>query len=306
MGGFMSSNSLQAFSEDLAALAELAGQFVVRIEARNRVAGSGIVWSADGALLTADHVLEREENIQAIVSGATLEAELVGRDPATDLAALRVKGTQLKAAEWSDSKAAKIGQLVVAIGRPWGDQPIVSLGCISTFSPVGFGGVGSGQFAEGLIQSDVVLYPGFSGGPLVDAYGRIVGVNSSVIGRGMSLAIPAETAVRVMSDLLSKGRVQRGYLGIGVQKIPLGESLRQKLGLTQQTGLLILTIEPGSGAEKAGLMQGDILVGADEKNLARVRELHAWLSGQKVGQEVRARVIRGGTLESISVSISSR
>ncbi|RIK14771.1 MAG: signal protein PDZ, partial [Chloroflexi bacterium] len=223
-----------------------------------------MIWSSDGAIVTADHVVEREENIRVVLDGATFQAELAGRDPTTDLAVLKIKSdAPLQPAQVADSKTLKQGNLVFAIGRPWGQEAIVSGGIVSALGRFGMGNGWGAQFREGLIHSDVTLYPGFSGGPLADASGRVVGINSSVLGRDLALAIPSETVARIAEQLLTDGRIRRGYLGIGVQKIPLQATLAQKLGVTQETGLMILQVEPGTNAEKAGLLPGDILIGLD-------------------------------------------
>jgi len=194
----MALESLQAFSDQLAAMVESVTRVTARVDARNRVAGSGIVWSADGVILTADHVVEREEDIHVQLDGTTYDAELVGRDPTTDLALLRVDAKNLVAASVADSKTLKAGHLVFAVGRPWGGEPIASSGIVSALGKFGFGSGWGSQFREGLINSDVVLYPGFSGGPLADASGRVVGMNSSVIGRGMSLAVPLKLGAALL------------------------------------------------------------------------------------------------------------
>jgi S1-C subfamily serine protease len=304
----MAIDSLQGFSDQLAAMVEQVARSTARVDARNRVAGTGIVWSTDGVVVTADHVVEREENIHVQLDGTTYDAELAGRDPATDLAVLRIKANNTVAAGIADAKALKQGHLVFAIGRPWGEEAIVSGGIVSAIGRFGFG-VGwdpEGQFREGLIHADLTLYPGFSGGPLADASGRVVGVNTSAIGRGMSFAVPIETVSRVVAELLKEGRIRRGYLGIGVQKIPLSDTLRNKLSLKQETGLMVLTVEAGGAAEKGGFLPGDILIGANGTMLARVRELHRWLSSERGGRQVKARVIRGGDIKEVNVTVGER
>ena len=302
----MALDNLQDFSDQLAAMVEQVARSTARVDARHRVAGTGIVWSSDGVVVTADHVVEREEDIHVQLDGTTYDAELVGRDPTTDLAVLRINSKNGVAARIADSKALKQGNIVFALGRPWGEQAIVSAGVVSAVGHFGFGDGWGEQFREGLIHADVTLYPGFSGGPLADASGRVVGVNTSAIGRGMSLAVPTETVSRVIAELLKEGRIRRGFLGIGVQKIPLSESLRTKLGLQQETGLMVLTVEAGSAAEKGSFLPGDILVGANGSTLARVRELHRWLSSERAGKQVKARVIRGGEIKELDVTIGER
>ncbi len=301
----MAFESLQGLSDELARVVTKIKLSTARIDARNRIAGSGIVWSAEGVILTADHVVEREENIVVQIGDASYEGELAGRDPTTDIAVVRIKGANLVAADIADSKTISAGNLVIAVGRPWGDQAVVSAGVVSAFGR--FFGHGWGeQFREGLIHADVTLYPGFSGGPLADMSGRVVGMNTSVIGRGMALAIPTETAARVVADLLREGRVRRGFLGVAVQKVPLGEPTRQKFGLGQETGLMVLTVERESAAEKGGFLPGDILVSAQGTTLARVRELHRWLGGERAGNDVQLKVIRGGEIKDLKVTIGER
>lgn len=302
----MALENLQAFSDELAAMVARVARSVVRVEARERVAGTGVVWTSEGAIVTADHVVEREEHIRVVFEGSTYEAELAGRDPTTDLALLKIKAANLVPAQVAESKTLKQGNLVFAMGRPWGKEAIVSGGIVSAMGRFGQGNGWGVQFRDGLIHSDVTLYPGFSGGPLADASGRVVGINSSILGRDMALAIPAETVSRIAEQLLTDGRVKRGYLGVGVQKIPLQSSLAQKLGLTQDTGLMILQVEPNTNAEKAGLLPGDILVGLDGGPIARVRELNRWLASETGGRQVNAKVIRGGELKELPVTVGLR
>lgn len=302
----MAINTLQGYSDELANMVEKVTRSVVRVEARERIAGSGVVWSSEGAIITADHVVERDDNISVQVDGTKYDAELAGRDSSTDLALLRIKGNNLVAAQIADSKTLKAGNLVFAIGRPWGGEAIVSGGILSALGKFGRVWGGENQFREGLIHADVTLYPGFSGGPLADASGRVVGINTSAIGRGIALAIPTETVARVAEALLKDGHVKRGYLGIGVQKIPLQASLAQKLSLTQETGLMVLMVESGSNAEKAGFLPGDILVGLNGSNIARLRELNQWLSTTPGGRQVQARLIRGGELKELPIAVELR
>lgn len=301
----MALENLQAFSDELAAVVAKVTRSVVRVEARQRIAGTGVVWTADGAIVTADHVVEREENIKVVFDGSSYDAELAGRDPSTDLAVLRIRGAALQPAQVADL-TLKQGNLVFAVGRPWGQEPIVSAGIVSALGKFGQSNGWGQQFREGLIHTDVTLYPGFSGGPLADASGRVVGINSSIIGRDLSLAIPTETVSRIAEQLLTEGRIKRGYLGVGVQKIPLQESLAKKLGLTQETGLMILTVEPDTNAEQAGLLPGDILVGLNGSTIARIRELNRWLANETGGRQVNARVIRGGALRELPITVGVR
>lgn len=302
----MAFENLQAISDELAAMVAKVTRSVVRVEARQRVAGTGIVWTAEGAIVTADHVVEREENIRVVSDGTTYEAELAGRDPTTDLAVLKIKGQNLIPAQVAEAKSLKQGNLVFAVGRPWGSEAIVSAGIVSALGNFGMSNGWGSQFREGLIHTDLTLYPGFSGGPLVNASGQIVGVNSSVLGRDLGLAIPSETVSRIAEQLLTDGKIKRGYLGIGVQKIPLQASLAEKLGLKQETGLMVLQVESGTNAEKAGVLPGDILVGLNGTTIARVRELNRWLANESGGRQVNAKLIRGGELKEFPISVGVR
>ncbi len=301
----MALDSLQAFSDELAATVAKVALSTVRVDARNGVAGAGIIWSLDGIIVTADHVLEREESIRVEMEGGAYDAELIGRDPATDLAVLRVKGTNLAVADIAAPQTVKPGHLVVAVARPWGNT-VASAGIVSSIGRFESSQRWGEQFREGLINAELTLYPGFSGGPLADAGGRVVGMNTSGPGQRMRVAIPSETIARVAAELVKEGRIKRGFLGIGVQKIPLPEGLAQKLKLKQETGLMVLTVEPESAADKGGVLPGDILIGLGGEPIARVRELHRWLGAARPGQEVPARVIRGGEIKEIRVAIGER
>ncbi len=302
----MAFETLKAISDDLAAVVEKARFSTARVDARSRFPASGIVWSGDGVVVTADHVVEREEDIQVQVGTTSYEGQLVGRDPTTDLAVLRVKGENLIAAEVAAPNSVKVGNIVLALGRPWGEEAVVSAGLVTAVGrPNSARGWGE-QFREGLIYPEVTLYPGMSGGPLVDASGRVVGLVTSGLGRGRPTAVPGETVARVAAELLKEGRIKRGYLGVGVQKIPLPEALRQKLQQSQETALMVLTVEPGSEAEKAGILPGDMIVGANGTTLARVRELHRWLSQTAAGSKATLRIVRGGELQDVPVTIGER
>ena len=297
----MAFSNLQALSNEYAALVEQVSKSVVRVDARHRIAGTGIVWSADGVIVTADHVVEREEGIEVLTPGGeTVKAELIGRDPNTDVAALRISASGLTAADWTPPAELKAGHLAFALGKPWDNTPIVSGGIVSA---VGVGMRGHGR--NGFVQSDVVMLPGFSGGPLVDAGGRVIGMNSSVLGRGVSLAVPVEAMKRVVGDLLKEGRVRRPYLGVGLQVVPLASSLSAKAG-GQERALMILTIESGGPAEQSGLLPGDILLSAAGKALQDTHDLQHALTPDNVGQTVTLSVVRGGEIKSIGVKVGSK
>ena len=291
--------ALAELSQDIESLVEKASPFVVRVDARRGRAGTGIVWDKE-LVLTANHVVAQEDDIQVVVDEKSAKATLVGRDPATDLALLRVSGLSAAPAPRRKVEELKIGQIVLAIGRPTGLK--ATFGTISSISssPRGW----RGSEIEHLIQTNAPLYPGFSGGPLVDVEGRVVGMNSWVFGRGDGRAIAMDVAERVAASLLSGGRVKRAYLGIGTQPVPLPESVRGKAN--QESGLLILAVEPKSPAEQAGLMQGDTVIGIDGTSTTDLDALYASLRKLQVGATQKVRIIRAGELKELSITVGEQ
>jgi S1-C subfamily serine protease len=261
-----------------------------------------VVWQDDGLIVTADHVLEREEDITVgFADGTEASASIVGRDPASDVAVLRVQKSGL--APIQKGPLAKVGQLVLAIGRP-GSGPVVSLGIVSSLQrPTrGWRRGGSGN----LITTDAVLYPGFSGGPLIDVSGRVVGINTSRFGQGASFAIPIETVAQVAQALSSQGRIKRGYLGIASQTVAIPAGLRQRLGLSQESGLLVVGLEPDAPAEKAGVLLGDLILALGGEEVHDTEGLLQALTADKVGQAAPVRLIRGGAIQEVSVNVGER
>ena len=293
---------LQGLSNDLATVVETAGTGVVRVEARRRLPASGIIWSADGLIVTAHHVVERDEGISVgLPDGRSVPATLVGRDPSTDLAVLRAEATGLTPPSWAEPDTLRVGHLALALGRP-GKTVRATLGVIGALGESWV--TPTGGRVEPYLQTDVVMYPGFSGGPLVDASGSVVGVNTSALLRGVSLTIPTPTVRRVAEALLAHGAVQRGYLGVVAQPARLPEALAQQLG--QETGLLVVSVEAGSAAEGAGILMGDTLVSLDGQPLRHLDDLLVILSTTQVGTTVPVRAVRGGQLQDQSVTIGQR
>jgi len=289
--------SLKDFSSELAEAVERASQSVVRINARRGRAGSGIVWD-DGLVVTADHVVENEDEIQVTAGDRTVKATVVGRDPGSDLAVLRAEGLGAPAFPRGSSAGLKIGHLVLAIGRPNGLQ--ATMGMVSSLgSPRGRGGE-----LERVIQSDTTLYPGFSGGPLVDADGRVVGLNSWHYGRGISVSIPIEAATRIVDSLKTHGRIKRPYLGIGTQPVRLADPVKGKAN--QEGGLLVLNVEPNSAAAKGGVLQGDIIVALGGKPTPHLNELFQALRTLEIGSNQTVRIVRAGEVRDISVTVGER
>lgn len=298
------SDILQSLSDGLATAAEVAGRSVVRVDARQRMPASGILWSADGVIVTANHGVENEDEIMiGLPDGDEVAAALVGRDPTTDLAVVRLNGqaASLQAASWIEPEDLRVGQLVLALGRP-GQTVQATLGVISALGQAWR--TAAGGRVDRYLQTDVVMYPGFSGGPLVDVSGRVAGLNSSGLLRGVSPALPVPTLRRVVETLLAHGRVRRGYLGVSTQRVRLPEKVQMQLG--QETGLMVGAVVPDSPAERGGLYLGDTIVAVAGEPVRHHDDLLAKLGEDRVGQSVAFGVLRGGQVQEIAVVIGER
>ncbi len=293
---------LADLSAALAEVVENVGASVVRVEGRRRGAASGVVWSADGLILTAHHVLEQDDDLQIGLSdGQRVSATLAGRDPTTDVALLRTEARGLQAARWAEGSSLRVGNLALALARP-GQTTMATLGILSA---VGHSWrTPAGGNVERYVQTDVVMYPGFSGGPLVSADGQFLGMNSSALLPGVSIALPAETLRRVVEALAAHGHVRRGYLGVGAQPARLPAGIAEQLG--QEVGLLLVSIEPGSPADKGGLVLGDTIVAMDGQPVRHLDDLQAGLTGDHVGQPVALRLLRAGQLQEVKVVVGDR
>jgi S1-C subfamily serine protease len=291
--------SLQDLSNELAELVERASKSVVRVDARRGRAGTGIVWD-EGLVLTADHVVEHEEQIEVASDGKSTKVSIVGRDPGTDLALLRAEGLSAPKASRGRIADLKIGNLVVALGRP--GELHATMGVISSLSAA-FRSWRGGEI-ERLVQTNAELLPGFSGGPLVDVQGRVVGINSWHLGRGISRAIPVDTAERVAESLRTHGRIRRAYLGVGTQPVPLAEPIKSQV--KQSSGLLVVTVEDDGPAAKAGLLQGDTVVGLNGNTIKHLDDLFRALRGLEVGSAHTLRVIRAGQVQDLKVTVGER
>jgi S1-C subfamily serine protease len=289
--------NVQEFSDALAAAVETAGKSTVTVDARGRIPATGVVWSADGEILTADHVIQRDDNLNVILpDGSPHSARLLGRDPASDLALLKIEASGLAVPVWTE---VKVGHLVLALGRPDDLQAAVS-------NVVSIGGPVKGPFRhlEAYIQTDATMFPGFSGGPLVDVSGRVAGINSSALARGASVAVPVAAARKVADALRQHGRIKRGYLGISTQPVSLPEAIRAQAG--QAAGLMVIGVEKDSPAEKGGLLQGDVIIALAGQRVTSVESLQGALGPGTVGQAVPMRVVRGGQVTEISVTVGER
>ena len=295
------SNVLQSVTNELAGVVAAASPGVVRVDARHRMPATGIVLSADGLIITAHHVVQHEEIKIGLADGTQVKASLVGRDPSTDLALLKAEATGLVALGHAAADDLGVGHLVLALGRP-GKTVQATLGIISALGDAWR--TPAGGNVDRYIQTDVVMYPGFSGGPLVNAAGHVVGLNTSALNQGVSLAIPASTLKRVADTLATHGKVRRGYLGVSTQRVHLPENIREQLG--RKSGLLIIAVDADTPAAASGLVLGDTIVTLDGQAVRTHDDLLALLAGDRVGQKVPMDIIRGGELRTVNVTIGER
>jgi S1-C subfamily serine protease len=292
---------LAALSQELAEAVERAARAVVEVQARQRLPGSGVLWSADGLVVTADHVIEREEDITiGLPDEREVPARLVGRDPGSDLAVLRIDPPGLPAAEFGNPAAVRVGHLVLAVARPGTGAPMATAGIVSAVD--GVVRTWRGGLIEGLIRADVTLYPGFSGGALADTAGRILGIATSGLSRGVSLALPVPVVNSTVQALLAHGRVQRAYLGVSSYPVPLPAPLVQRLGLQQGSGLLIVAVEPGSPAEQGGLLLGDIIISFGGQPTREPGDLQMALGPGRAGVATPVTIIRGGERRELTIT----
>ena len=295
-------SALSMFSEGMADAVEKIGPSVVQVNGRRRRAASGVIYATD-KVLTASHVLEREEDLSVVThDGRTLEARFVGRDPSTDLAVLDVAELGEAVAEPA-AGGVRVGQISLAVARPGREGLRASFGIVSAV-----GGplrTRRGVRLDRHIHTDATPYPGFSGGPLIDAEGAVLGITALGLARGVALAVPSEVAWRVAGALSERGSVKRGYLGILSQPVHLPSVQRVGLG-DQRGGLLVVGVEDGSPAGRGGMLLGDILVSLDATPVADTDELQALLAGDRVGCEVPVGVVRGGELQTLRVTVGER
>ena len=294
---------LESLSNDLAGAVDRAGQSVVAIHARRRIPASGIHWRP-GIIVAAHHTIQRDDDITvSLVDGTTAAATLAGRDPTTDLAVLKVDDAKVPVASLADGAGIRVGALVLALGRP-GSAVTASLGVISTVG--GEWRTWHGGSIDRFVRLDISIYDGFSGGPLVDAAGRVLGVNTSGLSRGAALAIPVTTVNRVVDQLLKSGRVARGYLGLGMQAVRLPAPLVERLSLPNDVGLMVVSAEPGGPGDTAGILIGDVLIAIADKPVGDPTEVLSLLGGDQIGKSLATRIIRAGESKTVSITIGER
>jgi S1-C subfamily serine protease len=303
-----SGSTLRALSNDLAVAVESAAKSIVAIHARPRIPASGIYWR-DGIVVATSHTIRKEQEIAAVLpDGSRASAGLVGRDGGTDLAILRLDDapsrSALTIADRAADDALRVGSLVLAVGRP-GSDVTTSLGVISAVGDKWR--TWSGGEIDRLVRLDLAVYDGFSGGALVDADGRVLGVNCSALARGTPLTIPNATVDRVVDALLTRGHVARAYLGVAMQPVRLTKALADRLGLGEDArGVLVVMVESDSPADRAGLLVGDVIISAGGSTTAEPQDVAELLGAERVGATLELAVVRGGERRQLNVTIGER
>ena len=300
----MANSVLETISIEFASLAEKAGAHVVAVHARRWMPVSGIEWKK-GVVVTVHHGVERDEDIKVLLDGdRAVSAKLVGRDPSTDLAVLRVEEGSSSAPRLGDSTSLRLGHLVLALGRTRRGDLVASSGIIGGMS--GEWRSRRGGQLDQHIRLDLALYPGFSGGPLLNARGEVVGINTRGLAQGRAVTVPVATVDRVVQELLEKGHIARPYLGIAMQRVSVPESMSAKLPAETRVGLLATHVEPGGPAEKAGVLQGDVLFEMNQEKVEHLGAIQDALAAAKVGDVLTIRLIRAGEIKPVSIILGER
>lgn len=300
---------LDAYSRAVTGVVEKVGSSVVHIhvahhgdsqstDARarrgSRGSGSGFIFTPDGFVLTNSHVVHHADQIDVtLADGRTVPARIVGDDPDTDLAVIRISAPDLVAAELGDSSALKVGQVAIAIGNPYGFQATVTAGVVSSLGRSLRSS--TGRLIDNLVQTDAALNPGNSGGPLVNSRGEVIGVNTAVIlpAQGICFAIASNTAKFVASRLIRDGRIRRSYIGVAGQDVPLHRRIVRFFNLEADSGVMVAGIEPDSPGDRAGVREGDVIVAFDGRTITGIDDLHRMLTGERVAVAAALTVIRG-------------
>jgi S1-C subfamily serine protease len=299
------SSVLETLSNDFAAAAESVGGSVVAIYGRRWMPSSGIQWRK-GFIVTAHHTIRREEDITVVAAGGkSLKANLAGRDPSTDLAVLKVsEESAAPIPPFGDGAGLKLGHVVLALGRSRGSNLVASAGLVGGIS--GGWEPRRGGRLDQHIRLSLELYPGFSGGPLVSAQGKVVGINTRGLSRGRAVTIPLATVNRIVGELIEKGHIAKPYLGLAMQPVPVPESLRGKAPGSGQSAVLVVHVEPAGPADRAGVLLGDVVIELQGKPVEDTGDIQQLLGLSKIGETVEATVLRGGAPLKLSIMLADR
>jgi S1-C subfamily serine protease len=297
-------NALESLSNDVSGAIARAAQSVVAVDARRRATSSGVHWR-EGVVVTADHTVKRDSEISlTLPDGREVPAEIAGRDASIDIAILRFDGAGLRTADFASPGDLAVGRLAIAVARSDDEGVAASLGVVSALG--GPWRTWQGGRVDRLIRPDLNIYPGFSGGPLIDAGGGVIGMNTAGLSRRTALTVPVATIERVVAQLLNRGKVSRGYLGVGMQQVRLPDSLRERLQLGGGEAVIVLSVEPGGPAERAGVFIGDVIIALDDHRIDDVHDVLAFLSDDVAGHTVRASIVRAGSSAEVSIAIGER
>jgi len=301
------------FSDTIIKVVDKIGPAVIGVRRTDRVnnlydgAGSGVIISPDGYALTNNHVVRGAGRVEGVLhDGSVAAAEIVGTDPDTDLALLRLVGRGHLNASLGESSALQVGELAIAIGNPLGLQATVTVGVISALRRTLRGE--SGRLIEDVIQTDAALNPGNSGGALVNASGAVIGINTAIVGgaQGLCFAVPSNTAKLIVPELMREGRVARGWFGIAGQTQELTRALARRLGLDVESGVLVVAMSSGGPADEAGLQVGDVVLKLDGAATPSVDAVHKLLVRDRIGKRVKLDVLRNGELVSVTLLVTER
>jgi len=300
----MANSILEAISSEFASAAEKVGSSVVAVHARRWTPTSGIEWKK-GVVVTVHHGVQRDEDIKVLLAGGrAVSAKLAGRDASTDIAELRIEEGSLGTPQLGESTSLRLGHLVLALGRTRRGDLVASSGIIGGISGEWRNRRG-GQLDQH-IRLDLALYPGFSGGPLLNPRGEVVGINTRGLAHGRAVTVPAATVNRVVEELLEKGHIARPYLGIAMQPVEIPENMRSKLPTETRAGLLVMHVENGGPGEAAGMLLGDVLFEVSGKIVDHVDAIQDSLTTARAGNVLRVRVIRAGEIKPVSITLGER
>jgi S1-C subfamily serine protease len=298
------STELIELSNTLAQITERAAASAVAVHTEARGSSSGVVWRS-GVIVTAEHALRSDEEIHVTLpDGRVVDATLAGRDPSTDLAVLKCAEAKSTVSAFGDVNALKPGSLVLVVGRTRASGPVAAFGVVSlvTSERRSWTGVAIAPY----VRLDVGLEPTAVGGAVIDVQGRMVGLATPRFARFGAIAVPPPAVDRIVDTLLKKGRIPRGYLGVGLQPVRLPEPLRELLKRSEKTAAIVLEVEPEGPAQKAGIVIGDILVSVAGHNVSRLEDVHAQLHGEAIGKSLALKLVRGGAVQDANIIVGER